>query len=438
MHPSVYTRLSRAKYIQQMCLCSVDIENCFDKLFHDQIVEQYPFPKDYSFLLLRWLRASIVDKNRDFEIVGTINRGVVRGSILGSSIVNLLLSNAFPENLLKESRKDSRHAWAYFFSYADDILLIANNPATFNCRLIELRKNLKRIGLSLNDKKTKSFACIKSKIKFQFLGFAFLIMPRAQLQGSNLLSNMKNLHSLKKGTPGFGIILRPSLERFRHIKKLLKVITKSILHQPRNLIYQSFERINSALLGWGSYYYFDQGCIYGNRVDDYVFRYLRKILIKKFRYNGLLRPRWVAYNFLGLNKRNPNGKKWQPHVFRYPDFSFKGPWPVYIWFCQDIFRKLSITSFLLDSKLREHNYYVFQDCFNKSINLLTTKRLTFALKAKLHNQQNGQCFICDEPMNAKLLLFRGSALQIAQEPDKKKKVLVHERCYAKFGVSNVS
>lgn len=50
---SVYAKLNRAKYIEQMCVCSVDIEKCFDNFFHDQIIKQYPFPKNYRFLLLR-------------------------------------------------------------------------------------------------------------------------------------------------------------------------------------------------------------------------------------------------------------------------------------------------------------------------------------------------------------------------------------------------
>jgi retron-type reverse transcriptase len=244
---SVYAKLNRAKYIEQMCLCSVNIEKCFDNFFHNQIIEQYPFPKSYDFLLSRWLMPNLIDKNRDFKNLGNVNRGVLQGSILGPSIANLLLSNAFPENILKEN--DRQKVWADIFSYADDIILIANNQAIFSRHLTQLRKNLKKIGLSLNNEKTKSFMCIKSKIKFQFLGFEFLVMPRNQLKRSPLLSNMKNLHSLKKGTKGFGIILRPIPVKVKDIKKRLKVVIKRILHQPRKEIYKSFQQINSALSG---------------------------------------------------------------------------------------------------------------------------------------------------------------------------------------------
>ena len=450
---SVYAKLNRAKYIEQMCLCSIDIEKCFDNLFHHQIMEQYPFPKSYDFLLSRWLTPDLINKNRDSKNLGKVNRGVTQGSILGPSIMNLLLSNAFPENILKEIGKSRQKAWAEIFSYADDIILIANNQSIFYRHLIKLRKNLKKIGLSLNNKKTKSFVCIKSKIRFQFLGFEFLVMPRDQLKKSPLLSNMKNLHSLKKSTKGFGIILRPSPDEIKNIKKRLKVVIKRILHQPRKEIYKSFQQINSILSGWGSYYYFSQGCIYVKRVDNYVFKYLRKILVKKFRYKGLLRPKWLAYNFLGLDKINPNGKKWQPRALQYVKNSSKVAKYVYIWYCQDSFSRLSITSFLLDSKMRKKNYYAFQNSFQKSVNKLVTRRLTSDLKAKLYGEQNGLCLICKEQMDEDLLLSRSSKLHIhhlvprgvANEiklnkksyESRKNKVLLHEKCHMVLHKSNL-
>ena len=442
---SVYAKLNRAKYTEQICICSVDLEKCFDNFFHNQILDEYPFPKSYSFLLRRWLTPNIIDKNRDFKILGKVNRGVPQGSVLGPSIANLLLSNAFPKNVLKEKGENRQKVWAEIFSYADDIILVANNQALFYRHLTRLRKNLKKIGLTLNEKKINSFVCIKSKIKFQFLGFEFLVMPRDQLRRSPLLSNMKNFHSMREGIKSFGIILRPNPEKVKSIKQRLKIVIKRILHQSRREIYKSFQQINSLLLGWGSYYYFSQGCIDGKRVDNYVFKYLRKILVKKFRYNGLLRPKWVAYNFLGLGKVNPNGNKWQPRALQYVKNSSKIAKYVYIWYCQNSFSRLSITSFLLNSKMRKNNYYAFRENFKKSMNKLVTRRLKSDLKVKLHSEQNGLCLVCKKQMDEDLLVSRSSKLHIhhlvpcsvadATKLDKKSyesrknKVLLHEKCH---------
>lgn len=433
----VYAKLNRIKFIEQMYVCSVKIENCFNNFLHDQIKKQYPFPKNYSFLLSRWLTPNFIDKNHD-----KVNCGISQGSILGPSIANLLISNAFPKDV---SKKRGEKIWADFCLYADGLILVANNQALFYRNLSKLRKNLKKLGLSFNEKKTKSFGCIKSKLKFEFLGFEFLVMPIDQLKRTQLRSNMKNLHSLKEAQKNFTIILRPSPGNVTDIKQRLKIAIRRILHQPRKEIYNSFQEINSVLLRWGSYYYFSQGCAYGDRLDSYVFRYLKKILVKKFRYNGLLRPKWVAHNFLGLNKVNPNGKKWQARVLKHAQSSLKDAGYIYIWSCHDSFLRVSIISFLLNSEMLKSNYYAFRESFKKSMNRLVSRRLKSDLKVKLYREQNGVCLLCKEQMNEDSLLCRSTKLDVhhlvprSMADDVKlskkfyesrnNKVLLHKKCH---------
>lgn len=289
---AVYSELNRAKYLKQMCLCLVEIENCFDNILHNKIIEQYPFPKSYSDLLLRWLTPSVVDENQNFKNLGKIKRGVSQGSTLGQSIVNLMLSNAFPLGVFNKVGKERRQFWVKTFSYVDDIVIISNNASAFYNQIVNLKRNLKKSGLFFNAKETKYFIHIKNKIRFDFLGFEFIVLPLKRLKKSSLLPDMKKLFFFKKKSLSvFGILLRPQPEKIRFIKKRLTTAIRKILHQPRNQIYRSFQHINFILLGWGSYFYFNEGCVYGKRLDNYVFRYLRKILVKKFRYKGLFRPK---------------------------------------------------------------------------------------------------------------------------------------------------
>ena len=176
-------------------------------------------------------------------------------------------------------------------------------------------------------------------------------------------------------------------------------------------------------------------------------------MVKKFRYKGLLRPKWVAYNFLGLEKVNPNGKKWQPRALQYVKNSSKIAKYVHVWYCQDTFSRLSITSFLLASKMRKNNYYAFRNNFKKSINNLVTKRLKSDLKVKLYSEQNGLCLVCKEQMDEKLLLHRSTRLHIhhlvprsvANEiklnkksyESRKNKVLLHEKCHLVLHKNNL-
>lgn len=379
---AVYFKLSQAQYLEQICVCSIKIKKCFDTIRHDKILEHYWFPKDYKFLLVRWLTPTFFKKNQKFKNWDTKKCGIPQNFILGPNIVNFMLSNAIPKKKFKEKSEAKQQLWCQTFSYTDNIVVVSNNPSIFCIQLNALRKNIKKIGLFFNDRKTKIFLNIKKEIKIFFLGFEFSVKPKKSSKKNFLFSNKKYFHSMKK----FIVLIQPQLRKVKNVKIHLKRVIKKILYQSRKKIFKSFQQINSILSSWGSYYYFNQGCNYGKKIDNYVFKYLRKILVKKFRYNGLLRPKWVAYNFLGLNKKNPNNRKWQPQILQYVKHSWKTAKHVYLWTCSDSFLRLSITSFFLHSNLHKKNYYAFRSQFNKNTNKLITKRLKYNLKIHLNNK----------------------------------------------------
>ena len=112
-------------------------------------------------------------------------------------------------------------------------------------------------------------------------------MPRNLLSKTRLFSNLGNLNQLKIGKKGFAIILKPKSDIILEIKKKLKQAISRIHRVGKPQLFKIFRLVNSILLGWGRYFYFNQGCIYGKMLDQYVFINLRKALVKKFRYKGL-------------------------------------------------------------------------------------------------------------------------------------------------------
>jgi hypothetical protein len=170
-------------------------------------------------------------------------------------------------------------------------LIIGNRSKEFNDYIQKFRSSLSKVGLSVNFNKTKIYRKIKSKVNFCFLGFEFIIMPRNLLRKTRLFSNLGNLSQLKAGQRGFAIILKPKSDKIIEIKKKLKQAISRIHRVSTPQLFNIFRLINSILLGWGQYFYFSQGCIYGKMLDQYVFINLRKALVKKFRYKGLLRPK---------------------------------------------------------------------------------------------------------------------------------------------------
>jgi hypothetical protein len=116
-------------------------------------------------------------------------------------------------------------------------------------------------------------------------------MPRNLLRKTRLFSNLGNLNQLKVGQKGFAIILKPKSDKILEIKKKLNQAISRIHRVSTPQLFNIFRFVNSILLSWGQYFYFSQGCIYGKMLDQYVFINLRKALVKKFRYKGLLRPK---------------------------------------------------------------------------------------------------------------------------------------------------
>jgi hypothetical protein len=123
-------------------------------------------------------------------------------------------------------------------------------------------------------------------------------------------------------------------------------------------------------------------------------------LIKKFRYKGLSRPKWVAHNFIGLGKNNSNDKAWQFRSLKYISKTKKRLYE-YIWLLGDTFSRLCIANFLTNRKIRLLSYYdnpsLFHDIMSKNI----SKRLSSELKFKIFKEQNGICLICKKPITEK-------------------------------------
>jgi RNA-directed DNA polymerase len=71
-------------------LIKIDIDKCFDNLNHNYIINNFPFPKKYLKLLIRWLKCIKINNNGKKD---RLTNGVSQGSIIGPLICNFVLSN---------------------------------------------------------------------------------------------------------------------------------------------------------------------------------------------------------------------------------------------------------------------------------------------------------------------------------------------------------
>jgi len=45
---SIYSKLNRSKYLEDISLASFEIDDCFNNISHDKILQHYPFPKKFQ------------------------------------------------------------------------------------------------------------------------------------------------------------------------------------------------------------------------------------------------------------------------------------------------------------------------------------------------------------------------------------------------------
>lgn len=182
---------------------NVDIEKCFDKIFHSFILKYTPIANKYRFLLKAWLYAPIygTTEANDSNIVKIIpRRGVPQGSIIGPVICNFVL-NGIEEFLLKDlplryqfddkeinrirkqfgqekvNQYKNPSDWSKtrirVYRYADDILILGKaSQEHFTSIYKRLVLFLKDRGLSLKEKEDPVEIFLPGA-KFEFLGFQF-------------------------------------------------------------------------------------------------------------------------------------------------------------------------------------------------------------------------------------------------------------------------
>ena len=400
---NIYWELKKYNGNKQIYFCSVDIENCFNNILHYWILKEYSFFKNYKYVLWWWLKVYRISKDKKFLSLGKVKRGVFWNFAIGCSIVNLMISNALPKTIFW--KQGGRNFWSKIFSYLNKILLVSNNISILSVQLIKLIKKLKKIGLMSYVIKTKTLSKIKSRVEFSFLNFEFWIKLKKLFGNSSCFGSKKNYNH-------FDILLWPNLDQVKQIKHWLKVEIKKILYQPREHTYKCFKNINYILLNWGFQYCLKESYNHAKKIDSYVFKYLKKTFVKKFRYNGLLRPKWVAFNLLGFAKKNLNGWNWQPQLLHRIKDLPKIVKYIYLWACQDSFLKFSVILFSFNLKMCKKNYYTFRFNFDNKMSTLFVKRLKFNLKFRLYRKQIGLCLLCITLINEKKLLSYPSYIYV--------------------------
>lgn len=134
----------------------LDIHDFYGSLDHEMLAARLSNKINDEYILSLIEQAINID--RRVSISGE-NKGVPQGVSFSNALANIYLDEIDKKY---KKRKDS-----YYIRYVDDIILLSNNPVNF----VDLKKDLRKIRLDLNENKEKIF-CLK-KDPFGFIGYEF-------------------------------------------------------------------------------------------------------------------------------------------------------------------------------------------------------------------------------------------------------------------------
>lgn len=226
-----------------------------------------------------WLRAPVVERTRHGNQCTTESRDRKRGAAQGAPISPLVANLYFRRFLLAWEQHGYRDRYtAFVVNYADD-LVICCKPGNGEAAMQAMRHLMRRLGLTVNETKTKLVTIPEERITF--LGYEI------------------GLFYGKGGKPYVGT--QPSR---KSIKRALKEIHD--MTTPRwnyTSPEERVEKLNSFLRGWTGY--FDQGPVmktYGI-VRKYAERRIRRWLMRRRKQRGTgyrQYPDKYLYEKLGL------------------------------------------------------------------------------------------------------------------------------------------
>lgn len=424
----------------------VSIDKFFDKISHDSIIKYFIVPKDVEPMLKRWLRPLI--RNDSGKIIGTQTEGIAQRSVLGPLICNVIINElVFKVSVnSKTNYYQTKNTHRNIISYADDIIITTTNKEELKCIYEGLSKQFKGANLKLS---VKIITHENDKEEFDFLGFTFLFVSKRRIRPGGIITRFDDVYTRKNSSTNNGTYLvYPNSFGFRNIKQKIKNIIKKLLHTSEISV---FNEVNSVLRGYSNYYYWSDGYNRLKSLEGQTVMYIKKILIKKLRYNGIRRPVWVAQNFLvckqfsdkdqpdnyrGVPSQviSPYNLRWHPHIKLKPE---RNNHILFLVMPTKINLMLPISTCTLPKNIRTIPYYsdpnLYADFWSKVRNRRVSNKSFYDL---LFISQKGICAVCRLPLDEYNSLYDSEKLEIHELGSKghvtENWQLLHSSCHSEI------
>lgn len=261
---ALYQIMRETNTKKQLVAIEGDIEGCYDNIPHYVIIKELKKAgiKDKRVLTIihRMLKAEIQD------IDGTIiksNKGVIQGGIISPLLANLVLNRL---DWFVHNRKCKQVGWQKSFltivRYADDFIILTNNPNTANKMKCIVKKFLKqKLGLTLSEEKTR-ITNLEENGTIEFLGYKIKIGV-SRYSGKRVTKLYPNPDKVKNK------IFEKLKEKFQTLKNASK----------ENKIKTILE-INAIIRGIGQYYGKGIGYDLFSKLEKWVFFKGKRIFLE--------------------------------------------------------------------------------------------------------------------------------------------------------------
>lgn len=401
----------RLSDISRYHLVFVSIWKCFNFISHEFVHEKLPFPIKYKNLLARWIRCFRVLKSGKKRRMWS---GTSQGSVLGSIICNFTLahltSDFFKDLFFSKSItfKNVSGPIRFFICYYNDLVIKVTNPHEGFYALKKLVKKLSKVNLNINSEKTCIYD-LSTKIKFDWLGYTFLVIPKSSLRFTKLLGRRRIFTC--KIIPKYQtqLLLYITNAHFTFIKKKLKKEIKKLKHKHLFVVLQ---KINYMLKNISGYYGFVTMRHRLSYLHHFVDKVFWRTLIEKFRCKGVRRSSWVARTFF-VTTASPLGLKWHLNFSRFDGNTSNKKSPNTLWCVNvvNLFKLQPMSINILPQKLRINSFYLCRKKYNSHRFKIQERRISYkstTVLGHLFKRQKGICIYCEEFLD----LFDGGGFKI--------------------------
>lgn len=402
-----YKDSPKSYFVHTKYVVNIDIERFFETVDHVWLLENYPFPEKFLFILNNWLESSIIYQN----VLESSLQGFPQGSVIGPSLANFALNGleaaAKPTQVTTSSPEKKKYEEArgrfhkpgsskirkiitsVLVRYADDFVLVVNDLA----QSIIISQNIDNFlairGLSRNMAKSKTIKWTNNA-KFNYLGFTFHYILSKNKRSKVSAQRKKGVHHVRAG-----LYVYPEKSKVQEFKAKIKLVFKTNLNSPP---FQVIKTLNPIIRGWGNYFNVGITKIFAN-LDHYIWKRSWRYLLRKYKKVS----KKILFERYYQGATTPFGRTWHFHGTKVNSTidSLKRI-GIYAWVVLLSFISAPIPAhmFAPTKELIDGNYYIDEQPFtnyNLNINELRYSNDKYVNKySLLYKKQKGICPICNE------------------------------------------